>query len=35
MSNETDAGGPEAVASAAKQPEPKQSKPKMKPLGWW
>ena len=33
MSNETDAGGPEAVASAAKQPGPKQSKPKMKRAG--
>ena len=33
MSNETDAGQPEAVASAAKQPSPKQSKPKMKSAG--
>jgi hypothetical protein len=33
MSNETDAGGPEAVAGATKQPEPKQSKPKMKSAG--
>ena len=33
MSSETDAGKPEAVASAAKQPSPKQSKPKMKSAG--
>ena len=33
MNNETDPGRPEAVASAAKQPSPKQSKPKMKRAG--